>query len=32
MNHEFVWNIVQITHDEKPADPIGCGNGESERQ
>ena len=20
--HEFVWNIVQITHDEKPGDPI----------
>ncbi len=32
MNHEFVWNIVQITHDEQLADPIGCGNGESERQ
>lgn len=32
MNHESVWNIEPVTHDEKPDNPTGCGGGEPERQ
>ncbi|EKJ80264.1 hypothetical protein ECAD30_45680 [Escherichia coli AD30] len=32
MNHESVWNIEQVTHDEKPNNPTGYGGGEPERQ
>jgi len=32
MNHESVWNIEPVAHDEKPNNPIGCDGGEPERQ
>lgn len=32
MNHESVWNIEPVTHDEKPNNPVGCDGGEPERQ
>ena len=32
MNHESVWNIEPVTHDEKPNNPTGCDGGEPERQ
>ncbi|MEE6866905.1 hypothetical protein Q0S35_24545, partial [Escherichia coli B15/O112:H1] len=32
MNHESVWNIETVTHDEKPNNPTGCDGGEPERQ
>ena len=32
MNHESVWNVEQVTHDEKPNNPTGCDGGEPERQ
>ncbi|MCN3268575.1 hypothetical protein MLV49_025225, partial [Escherichia coli] len=31
-HHESVWNIEQVTHDEKPNNPTGCDGGEPERQ
>jgi hypothetical protein len=31
MNRESVWNIAQITHDEKPDKPTGGNGGEPER-
>ncbi len=27
MNHESVWNIETVTHDEKPSNPTGCDGG-----
>ncbi|EOF6284767.1 hypothetical protein ACK1C5_004376 [Salmonella enterica] len=32
MNHESVWSIEPVTHDEKPNNPTGCDGGEPERQ
>ncbi|MDE1493519.1 hypothetical protein KKJ25_00630 [Xenorhabdus bovienii] len=32
MNHESVWNIEPVTHDEKPNNPTGCDGGKPERQ
>ncbi|WP_253385080.1 hypothetical protein [unidentified bacterial endosymbiont] len=32
MNHESVWNIEPVTHDERPVNSTGCDGGEPERQ
>lgn len=32
MNHESVWNIEPVTHDEKAKNPTGCDGEELERQ
>lgn len=32
MNHEFVWNIEPVSHDDKLNSPAGCGGGKPERQ
>lgn len=32
MNHESVWNIEPITHDELRDKPTECDGGEPERQ
>nr|WP_289710237.1 hypothetical protein [Salmonella enterica] len=32
MNHESVWYIEPVTHDERPDNPTGYDGGEPERQ